>query len=121
MAKSANKLLPGYDASKEPGPAPVDSRSPTQKVLDSWINQPESQLVQEWGIPDKQMAGEEAQKLYEYKKCSAPVASTHGQSFRYYGTQITSTNQHTVVRQDCARWTFMIAEGSIIHARFDPE
>lgn len=98
-----------------------DTRNPVQLILDSWVNQPEEKLIQEWGIPDKQMAGEENKKIYEYRKCSGPIARTFGTQYNPSNIGLGSVNQVTVVSQNCARWTFLIAQGIISSNRYTPE
>lgn len=90
---------------------PSEKANPVQKVLDSWVNQSEAQLINQWGLPDKQMVND-TQKIYEYRKCGAPVGMVFGAGL---------SNPIIVTNQQCARWTFMITNGNIVQDRFAPE
>lgn len=85
------------------------AKSKQQQILDSWINRPESELIERWGLPHRQMEGKDKQKIYEYGECSQPV----GMSFNFDPNYAYSP-RYNISRQNCGTWTFYVKDGIIV-------
>lgn len=77
----------------------VGPRANVQGVLDSWIGDSESHLIERWGIPDRQMESD-GMKVYEYNRRGPGAIVPIGGMY--------------VSRQFTDRWTFYIQDGKIV-------